>query len=45
MTISFIDAYHGTETTFELNGKKLKIKIKPGIKEAQQLNDENKAFI
>lgn len=42
MEISFDDAYHGTSKIINLNGQKLRIKIKPGIEDNQTLKLKGK---
>ena len=37
MDISLYEAYHGTERILTLNGQKLRIKVKPGIADGQNL--------
>ncbi len=37
MTISFDEAYHGTTRIINLDGKKFRIKIKPGVKDGQKI--------
>ncbi len=37
MAISFDEAYHGTTRIISLDGKKFRIKIKPGVKDGQKI--------
>jgi curved DNA-binding protein len=37
MSISFDEAYHGTTRIINLNGKKFRIKIRPGVKDGQKI--------
>src|SRR5690606_29428961 len=41
-SISLEEAYHGTTRLLELNGSKLRLKIKPGVKEGQLLKIKGK---
>ena len=42
MPITLLEAYQGSQRTFELDGKKLRIKIKPGAYDGQQLRLKGK---
>lgn len=42
LPITLQEAYHGSERTFELNGQKLRIRIKPGAYEGQRLRIQGK---
>lgn len=42
MAISLREAYHGTEKVFEIDGQKLRIKLKPGIRDEQTLRLKGK---
>ena len=42
LPITLLEAYHGSKRTFELNGQKLRITIKPGSYDGQQLKIRGK---
>ncbi|MEW4923796.1 J domain-containing protein [Algibacter sp. 2305UL17-15] len=42
MSITFTEAYHGSKRTFELDGKKLRITVKPGSYDGQKLKIKGK---
>jgi curved DNA-binding protein len=42
MPITLLEAYQGSKRTFELNGKKMRITIKPGAYEGQRLRLKGK---
>ena len=45
LDITLEEAYHGSSRMFELNGQKMRIKIKPGAKEGQTLRLKGKGGI
>lgn len=44
MPITLLEAYEGSKRTFELNGKKLRIPIKPGAYDGQRLRLKGKGY-
>ncbi|MFT5762767.1 MAG: curved DNA-binding protein, partial [Saprospiraceae bacterium] len=44
MPVTLLEAYQGSQRTFELNGKKMRVTIKPGVYDGQRLKIKNKGY-